>query len=152
MLQKIWTVESKCRLDEFLRGVLPEVFPQKEVSNSKIRRLIVAGCIFVNGRQCRKPAYILLSKTKVCAELEEDKFFFEKQPEELESFLKTGDFQGLNVTIPYKKDVLPYCDEAEFYDNDNGFVKVAEYRNGEFRTVGMRSPNWILDLQNFIKA
>ena len=36
---------------------------------------------------------------------------FEKQPEELESFLKTGDFQGLNVTIPYKKDVLPYCAE-----------------------------------------
>ena len=48
--------------------------------------------------------------------------------------------------------VLPYCDEAEFYDNDNGFVKVAEYRNGEFRTVGMRSPNWILDLQNYLKA
>lgn len=36
---------------------------------------------------------------------------FEKQPEELESFLKNGDFHGLNVTIPYKKDVLPYCDE-----------------------------------------
>ena len=48
--------------------------------------------------------------------------------------------------------VLPYCDEAEFYDNDNGFVKVAEYRNGEFRTIGMRSPNWILDLQNHLKA
>lgn len=48
--------------------------------------------------------------------------------------------------------VLPYCDEAEFYDNDNGFVKVAEYRNGEFRTIGMRSPNWILELQNFLKA
>ena len=42
--------------------------------------------------------------------------------------------------------------EVEFYDNDNGFVKVAEYRNGELRTVGMRSPNWILDLQNFLKA
>jgi len=48
--------------------------------------------------------------------------------------------------------VLPYCDEAEFYDNDNGFVKVAEYRNGEFRTIGMRSPNWILELQNHLKA
>lgn len=48
--------------------------------------------------------------------------------------------------------VVPYCDEAEFYDNDNGFVKVAEYRNGEFRTIGMRSPNWILDLQNYLKA
>lgn len=34
--------------------------------------------------------------------------------------------------------VLPYCDEAEFYDN-NGFVKVAEYRNGEFRTIGKRT-------------
>ncbi len=33
---------------------------------------------------------------------------FEKEPEELESFLKTGDFQGLNVTIPYKKSVIPF--------------------------------------------
>ena len=48
--------------------------------------------------------------------------------------------------------VLPYCDEAEFYDNDNGFVKVAEYRNGEFRTVSNRIPNWILELQNYLKS
>lgn len=34
---------------------------------------------------------------------------FEKEPEELESFLRSGDFTGLNVTIPYKKAVLPYC-------------------------------------------
>ena len=33
---------------------------------------------------------------------------FEKEPSELENFLKTGDFTGLNVTIPYKKDVIPY--------------------------------------------
>ena len=36
---------------------------------------------------------------------------FEKTPDELENFLKFGDFNGLNVTIPYKKDVLPFCDE-----------------------------------------
>ena len=36
---------------------------------------------------------------------------FEKAPDELEDFLKNGDFSGLNVTIPYKKDVLPYCAE-----------------------------------------
>lgn len=36
---------------------------------------------------------------------------FEKEPEELESFLKNGDFNGINVTIPYKKDVIPYLDE-----------------------------------------
>ena len=36
---------------------------------------------------------------------------FEKQPEELEDFLRHGDFHGLNVTIPYKKAVIPYCAE-----------------------------------------
>ena len=36
---------------------------------------------------------------------------FEKEPEALEDFLKNGDFTGLNVTIPYKKDVIPFLDE-----------------------------------------
>ena len=36
---------------------------------------------------------------------------FEKEPEQLASFLKDGDFTGINVTIPYKKDVIPYLDE-----------------------------------------
>ena len=37
-------------------------------------------------------------------------YLFEKEPEELASFLKNGDFTGINVTIPYKKDVIPYLD------------------------------------------
>lgn len=45
--------------------------------------------------------------------------------------------------------VLPYCDEAEFYDNDNGFVLVAEYRNGELRTVGSRRPQWLMELLQY---
>lgn len=36
---------------------------------------------------------------------------YEKEPEELEAFLKDGKFDGLNVTIPYKKTVIPYCAE-----------------------------------------
>ena len=36
---------------------------------------------------------------------------YENQPEELEDFLKNGDFTGLNVTIPYKKAVIPFCSE-----------------------------------------
>lgn len=36
---------------------------------------------------------------------------FEKEPEELGSFLENGDFSGLNVTIPYKKAVIPYLSE-----------------------------------------
>lgn len=36
---------------------------------------------------------------------------FEKEPEELEAFLQTGDFTGINVTMPYKTDVIPFCSE-----------------------------------------
>ena len=36
---------------------------------------------------------------------------YEKEPWELEAFLTGGTFVGLNVTIPYKKDVIPYLDE-----------------------------------------
>ena len=36
---------------------------------------------------------------------------YEKEPEELEAFLKSGAFDGLNVTIPYKKTVMAYLDE-----------------------------------------
>lgn len=47
--------------------------------------------------------------------------------------------------------VLPYCDVAEFYDNDNGFRLVAEYRNGELLVVGDEPPQWILELQEYMK-
>ena len=36
---------------------------------------------------------------------------YEKEPEELGGFLQSGDFDGLNVTVPYKKAVIPYCAE-----------------------------------------
>lgn len=38
-------------------------------------------------------------------------FLFEKEPEEIEGFLRNGDFRGINVTIPYKKTVIPFLDE-----------------------------------------
>ena len=40
-----------------------------------------------------------------------DYSLFELKPEELETFLEREDFDGLNVTIPYKKAVIPYCAE-----------------------------------------
>lgn len=36
---------------------------------------------------------------------------YEKEPEELEAFLRSKTFDGLNVTIPYKKAVMPLLDE-----------------------------------------
>ena len=32
------------------------------------------------------------------------------RPQELEPFIKAGDFAGINITIPYKKAVIPYLD------------------------------------------
>ena len=36
---------------------------------------------------------------------------FEREPENIGEFLKNSDFTAINVTIPYKKDVMPYCAE-----------------------------------------
>lgn len=48
--------------------------------------------------------------------------------------------------------VLPYCDEARFFDNDNGFIEVAEYRNGELLMKGERHPAWLTELQKYLNA
>lgn len=40
-----------------------------------------------------------------------DYVLFEKEPEELEAFIKDGEWEGLNVTVPYKEDVIPFLDK-----------------------------------------
>ncbi len=40
-----------------------------------------------------------------------DYHLYEVEPDDLADFLRNGDFTGLNVTIPYKKAVIPYLDE-----------------------------------------
>lgn len=46
--------------------------------------------------------------------------------------------------------ILPYCDEARFFDNENGFALVAEYRNGELLLVGTRCPAWLEGLMKLV--
>ena len=36
---------------------------------------------------------------------------YERCAEELEGFIRGGEWDGLNVTMPYKKAVIPFCDE-----------------------------------------
>lgn len=60
---------------------------------------------------------------------------YEKQPEELEDFLKNGDFTGLNVTIPYKKAVIPYCDELTPIAKKLGAVNTI-VRDAQGRLIG----------------
>lgn len=46
--------------------------------------------------------------------------------------------------------VLQYCDEATFYDNENGFVAVAEYKNGEVLQIGNTQPQWLKALIEYM--
>ncbi|MCL1865837.1 MAG: zeta toxin family protein [Oscillospiraceae bacterium] len=48
------------------------------------------------------------------------------------------------------KKLLPFCDDVELYDNENGFVLVAQYRNGELLTVGDYQPDWLVRLRDFL--
>lgn len=54
----------------------------------------------------------------------------EKYPDELEDFLKNGDFKGINVTIPYKKAVIPYCGMLSQCAATVGSVNTIVRRNG----------------------
>ena len=46
--------------------------------------------------------------------------------------------------------VLPYCDEACFFDNDNGFVEVARYENGELLPITQSPPEWLKELMDIL--
>ena len=71
------------RLDEFLRRELPRAVPEQQgFSNSKIRRLILAGAVQVNGRPVLRPAFELRGHSLVLVRFEAEKFFYEKQPED----------------------------------------------------------------------
>ena len=58
----------------------------------------------------------------------------EKEPEELEAFLRNGDFTGINVTIPYKQDVIPFLDELTDTAKALGAVNTIVRRDG--RLIG----------------
>ena len=49
---------------------------------------------------------------------------YEVAPEDLPAFLTGGDFDALNVTIPYKKTVIPYCAELSPIAQKLGSVNV----------------------------
>lgn len=47
---------------------------------------------------------------------------FERAPDQLAEFFRTGEFAAINVTIPYKKAVIPYCDALSQQAKDIGSV------------------------------
>ena len=96
--------EETQRLDDFLRKELPAHIlpagaeppvshpaPAATISNSKIRRLILAGAVLVNGRPLLRPAFELRGRTTVTVHFDPDKFFFEKQPDDIKYEVSAAD-------------------------------------------------------------
>lgn len=46
--------------------------------------------------------------------------------------------------------ILPYCDEVHFYDNENGFVDIGEYRNGRLIYNNDNIPEWLKKLKMYL--
>lgn len=68
----------------------------------------------------------------------------ELEPDALPTFLAREDIGGLNVTMPYKKAVLPYCDRVDAYaaaiGSANTLVRGADGKLGAWNTdaIGFR--------------
>ena len=56
---------------------------------------------------------------------------FEREAEGIKDLLRMGQFDGINVTIPYKKEVLKYLDEVDELALRLGSVNTVVKRNGK---------------------
>ena len=54
---------------------------------------------------------------------------FSLAEDEIPDFINARDFRGLNVTIPYKKDVIPLCDEVSDLARGIGAVNTLFWKN-----------------------
>lgn len=46
--------------------------------------------------------------------------------------------------------IIPYCNEMRFFDNENGVIEKAEYRNGSLITKGSNIPEWIKEFAEYL--
>lgn len=107
---------DKIRLDEFIRRELPSKLDNPEnASNSKIRRLIVAGAVSVNGRQCVRPAFELRGRSNVTVNFEEEKFFYEKQPDDIK-------FELTEKDVLFEDDVLIVVNKPALFPTEETIV------------------------------
>ncbi|MFA6856416.1 MAG: RluA family pseudouridine synthase [Treponema sp.] len=121
---QIFSFKSKktCRLDILLREGLPlfiQKFSSGNISNSKIRRLITAGAVQVNGRQCRIPAELLYPGSFVRASIDDKKFFYEKQPDDVK-------FEVTKDSVLYEDDVVIVVNKPARFPTE---ATIAEHRD-----------------------
>lgn len=67
--------------------------------------------------------------------------------EEFVSFMKAKEFRGINVTIPYKKDVIPYLDEMDEAARAIGAVNTIVNRGGRLCGYNTDCPGFLYMLR-----
>lgn len=84
---------------------------------------------------------------------------FSLAEDEMPDFINARDFRGLNVTIPYKKDVIPLCDEVTDLARGIGAVNTLFWKNasGTGSSEGINQEEKILvghntDYEGFLYA
>ena len=60
-----------------------------------------------------------------------DYSLFEKEPEQVADFIRNGSWDGLNVTIPYKKEAAMLCDELSPLAKEMGSVNTLVRKDGK---------------------
>ncbi|MBQ7158641.1 MAG: RluA family pseudouridine synthase [Treponema sp.] len=106
--------QKNISLNEYLRAELPAVL-SRDISNSKVRRLIMAGMVRVNGVQCRNPSAKLRAGESVTVLIDEEKVFYEKQPDDIAFDVTARD-------VLYEDDVILVVNKPAFFPVEAGMT------------------------------
>lgn len=108
------TPDRKIRLDILLRENLGKEL-NLEISNSKIRRLIMAGCVRVNGREVRVPSYMVFEKSQVAVSVDKEKLLYEKEADDIK-------FEVTPESVLYEDEYLIFIDKPSRFPTEKTIV------------------------------
>lgn len=107
--------QTKTTLDILLKNNLPQKL-NREISNSKIRRLIIAGCVKINGQKIRIPSYTVFANSKVEVFVAQEKIFFEKSPCDIE-------FNITPKSVLFEDDYLIFINKPTHFPTEKTIVE-----------------------------
>ena len=103
------------RLDALLQRELPRLL-HREISNSKIRRLIMAGMVSVNGVPRRAPAWVVSARATVTVAVDEARLFYEKDAGDIAFELTARD-------VLFEDDDIIVVNKPAFFPTEAGMVQ-----------------------------
>lgn len=127
----VFYVKQKMRLDFFLQKNLRKVLAtnssaseklsaelksENQISNSKIRRLIIAHKVFVDEKNVALPSFMLKKNERVKVLFDKNKFFFEKPTKDL-------DFTLDEKNVLFEDDVILVVNKPAFLPTEKTFVE-----------------------------